>query len=76
MPTENTQVYKNFLFKQKEEIKILEGDVRTKETVLEDNSLKLVDLKKDMAKIDNSQENLIIQRTELEYEAIKMKKQS
>lgn len=70
------QLYKIVLFKQKEEIKILEGDVRTKETVLEDNSLKLVDLKEDMAKIDRSQENLIIQRTELEYEAIKMKKQS
>lgn len=64
------------ILKQKDEIKILENDVRTKEKVLEDNSLKLEDLEKDMVQIDLSQENLIIQRTELEYEAIKMKKQS
>lgn len=55
---------------------MLEVDVRTKERVLDDNSLKLDDLAKGMAQIDRSQENLIIQRTELEYEAIKVKKQS
>lgn len=61
---------------QKDEIKILEGDIRTKERVLEDNSLKVNDLKNEMLQIDQSQEHLIIQRTELEYEEIKMKKQS
>lgn len=54
----------------------MESDIQTKEKVLEDNSVKVNDLTKEMLQIDQSQENLIIQRTELEYEEIKMKKQS
>lgn len=50
--------------------------MRCKESVLESNSLKLEDFDKDLVQIDRNQENLIIQRTELEYETIKMKKQS
>lgn len=50
--------------------------MRSKETVLEENSIKLEGLDKDLVEIGHNQENLIIQRTELEYEAIKMKKQS
>lgn len=61
---------------QKEEIKNLDGDVRSKETVLEENAVKLERFDKELVEIDHNQENLIIQRTELEYEAIKMKKQS
>lgn len=61
---------------QKDEIKILECDVQTKDRLLEENCLKVEDLDKEVAQIDQNQKHLFVERTELEYEAIKMKKQS